>query len=141
MSYGGGGFGEGVRLAGEGRAGGLSPFRVQPRAGAARAPGRTLPGEAVWGRGGEGVSVGHGGLGAFAKTAFLFQPNQRVCWLPLLSGFSSCVERARFGEHCWAGSENSSWILGPKNRWAAPWQSCRGRRAGGRGGMVPDTSP
>lgn len=58
------------------------------------------------------MSVGHGGLGAFAKTAFLFQPNQRVCWLPLLSGFSSCVERARFGEHCWAGSENSSWALG-----------------------------
>lgn len=36
------------------------------------------------GGGGEGLSVGHGGLGSFTKTTFLFQPKQRAALLASL---------------------------------------------------------
>lgn len=61
-------------------------------------PRQMLQGEAVRVCGGEGLSVGHGGLGSFTKTAFLFQPNQRAGLITsLFVWFLFLYECAGFG--------------------------------------------
>lgn len=63
---------------------GSAPFGYSLGQGQPLLLGQMLEGEAMGGGGGEGLSVGHGGLGSFIKPTFLFQPKQRAALLASL---------------------------------------------------------